>query len=44
MCLAGNYAEHILEGGGVFPGKDKMTPHFFMKPTTAAIGPGAGFP
>lgn len=41
MCLAGNYADHILEGGGVFPGKDKMTPHFFMKPTTAVIGPGA---
>lgn len=41
MCLAGNYADHILEGGGVFPGKDKMTPHFFMKPTTAVIGPDA---
>ena len=41
MCLAGNYADHILEGGGVFPGKDKMTPHFFMKPTTAIIGPDA---
>lgn len=39
MCLAGNYADHILEGGGVFPGKDKMTPHFFMKPATAIIGP-----
>ena len=41
MCLAGNYADHILEGGGVFPGKDKMTPHFFVKPTTAIIGPDA---
>ena len=41
MCLAGNYADHILEGGGVFPGKDRMTPHFFMKPTTAIIGPDA---
>lgn len=41
MCLAGNYADHILEGGGVFPGKDKMAPHFFMKPATAIIGPDA---
>lgn len=41
MCLAGNYADHIREGGAVFPGKDKMTPHFFMKPTTAIIGPNA---
>ena len=41
MCLAGNYADHILEGGGVFPGKNKMTPHFFVKPTTAIIGPDA---
>ena len=38
MCLAGNYTDHILEGGGVFPGKNKMTPHFFMKPATAIIG------
>ena len=41
MCLAGNYADHILEGGGVFPGKHKMAPHFFMKPATAIIGPDA---
>ncbi|MEX1020388.1 MAG: fumarylacetoacetate hydrolase family protein [Litorilinea sp.] len=38
LCLAGNYAEHIQEGGGVFVGKDKMIPRFFMKPTTTVIG------
>jgi 2-keto-4-pentenoate hydratase/2-oxohepta-3-ene-1,7-dioic acid hydratase in catechol pathway len=40
FLLAGNYADHILEGGGVFPGKEKMIPRFFMKPTTAIIGTG----
>lgn len=37
MCLAGNFADHILEGGGTFHGKEKMTPHFFMKPCTAVL-------
>ena len=40
LCLAGNFADHILEGGGTFPGKDKMIPRFFMKPCTAVIGTG----
>ena len=40
LCLAGNYAGHILEGGGDFPGKEKMIPRFFMKPCTAITGPG----
>ena len=41
LCLAGNYSEHILEGGGEFPGKEKMTPRVFMKPpTTTLIGSG----
>ncbi len=40
MCLAGNFADHILEGGGTFAGKEKMTPHFFMKPCSAVIGTG----
>ncbi|MBV7338240.1 fumarylacetoacetate hydrolase family protein [Chloroflexi bacterium TSY] len=40
LCLAGNYASHILEGGGNFPGKEKMIPRFFMKPCTAIIGTG----
>jgi 2-keto-4-pentenoate hydratase/2-oxohepta-3-ene-1,7-dioic acid hydratase in catechol pathway len=38
FCLAGNYAEHILEGGGTFHGKEKMIPRFFIKPHTVVIG------
>ena len=37
FCLAGNYAEHIQEGGGNYPGKEKMTPRFFMKPATTTV-------
>ncbi|MEZ4834902.1 MAG: fumarylacetoacetate hydrolase family protein [Caldilineaceae bacterium] len=37
FCLAGNYASHIQEGGGHFAGKDKMTPHFFIKPWTTVV-------
>lgn len=40
LCLAGNYAEHIQEGGGVFVGKDKMIPRFFMKPCNTVIATG----
>lgn len=40
LCLAGNYAEHIQEGGGVFVGKEKMIPRFFMKPCTTVIATG----
>lgn len=40
LCLAGNYASHILEGGGSFAGKEKMIPRFFMKPCTSVIGTG----
>lgn len=40
MCLAGNFADHILEGGGIYPGKEKMIPRFFIKPCTAVIGTG----
>ena len=38
LCLAGNYASHILEGGGAFTGKEKIIPRFFSKPCTAVIG------
>src|SRR5688572_23461420 len=31
LCLAGNYASHIQEGGGVYVGKEKMIPRFFSK-------------
>lgn len=40
LCLAGNYAAHIQEGGGVYVGKEKMIPRFFMKPCTAIIATG----
>ncbi|MFP4589064.1 MAG: fumarylacetoacetate hydrolase family protein [Candidatus Acetothermia bacterium] len=39
LCIAGNYADHIIEGGGSYPGKDKMVPRFFLKPSTSVIGP-----
>ena len=32
LLLAGNYAEHIREGGGEAPEKKTTTPRFFMKP------------
>jgi 2-keto-4-pentenoate hydratase/2-oxohepta-3-ene-1,7-dioic acid hydratase in catechol pathway len=41
LCLAGNYAEHIREGGGRAYDKSKVTPRVFMKPpTTTVIGHG----
>lgn len=41
LCLAGNYAEHIREGGGTAYDKSKITPRVFMKPpTTTVIGHG----
>ncbi len=38
LCLAGNYASHLLEGGGSFAGKEKMIPRFFSKPCTSVVG------
>lgn len=38
LCLAGNYAEHIREGGGVAPAKTNTTPQPFIKPITTLIG------
>ncbi len=37
-CLAGNYADHILEGGGSMS-VPKTTPDVFIKPVTAVCGP-----
>ncbi len=40
FCLAGNYQDHIEEGGGKMQAQDKETPRVFMKPpTTTVIGP-----
>ncbi|MFC1716682.1 fumarylacetoacetate hydrolase family protein [Candidatus Poribacteria bacterium] len=40
LCLAGNYAEHIREGGKEVAGKANMAPKVFMKPNTSVIGAG----
>ena len=42
FCLAGNYQDHLEEGGGKMVAADYETPYIFMKPpTTTVIGPGA---
>ncbi len=39
FCLAGNYQDHIEEGGGRITSQDRETPRVFMKPpTTTVIG------
>ena len=51
MCLAGNFASHIEEGGGSYIGKEKMIPRFFIKPSSSVtatkqpirIPPSTGF-
>ena len=37
LLLAGNYAEHIREGGGEAPEKQTTTPRFFMKPSGITV-------
>ena len=37
LCLAGNYAEHIREGGGTALQKEKTTPRVFMKPPSTTL-------
>ena len=40
FCLAGNYQDHIEEGGGRIAAQDRETPRVFMKPpATTVIGP-----
>ncbi|MCI0642509.1 MAG: fumarylacetoacetate hydrolase family protein [Gemmataceae bacterium] len=42
ILLAGNYAAHIVEGGGQAVERDQTFPYFFWKPpTTALTDPGA---
>ncbi len=41
ICLAGNYQEHIREGGGQEVEKSRSTPHLFLKPRTCLAAPGA---
>lgn len=45
LLLAGNYADHIKEGGGVAVEREKTFPYVFMKPASTTINhPGAGIP
>lgn len=37
LLLAGNYAEHIMEGGRRLAEADKATPRVFMKPPTTTV-------
>jgi 2-keto-4-pentenoate hydratase/2-oxohepta-3-ene-1,7-dioic acid hydratase in catechol pathway len=37
FALAGNYAEHIMEGGRRLEQQDKETPRVFMKPPTSTV-------
>ncbi len=40
ICAAGNYQEHLREGGAASVDKARTTPRLFLKPATAVIGPG----
>ncbi|MBI2194361.1 MAG: fumarylacetoacetate hydrolase family protein [Planctomycetes bacterium] len=37
LALAGNYAEHIMEGGGRLERQDKETPRVFMMPPSTTL-------
>lgn len=37
LCLAGNYAEHVREGGGEAPEKRTTTPRVFSKPPSTSV-------
>src|SRR6516162_7051580 len=37
LLLAGNYAEHIREGGGVAAERQDTFPYFFWKPPTTTL-------
>ncbi|MGI6209835.1 MAG: fumarylacetoacetate hydrolase family protein [Anaerolineae bacterium] len=39
LCLAGNYEEHVREGGGKPADKESTFPFFFMKPPTTTVRP-----
>jgi len=40
LALAGNYQEHIVEGGGTAVDKSHVVPMLFMKPSTTLAGQG----
>jgi len=37
LLLAGNYADHVKEGGGDAPERETTTPRVFMKPPTTTV-------
>lgn len=39
LALAGNYQEHIVEGGGSAVDKTRVVPMLFIKPSTSVAGP-----
>ena len=41
LALAGNYQDHIIEGGGKPADKQRIVPKLFLKPSSAIIGPDA---
>src|SRR5919202_894749 len=41
LALAGNYQDHITEGGGTPVDKRRIVPKLFLKPSSAIIGPDA---
>lgn len=41
LALAGNFVDHIVEGGGRPRPKEGAIPHVFLKPASAVIGPSA---
>ena len=38
ICLAGNFADHIREGGDEPPEKSQQTPRYFWKPNSVLVG------
>ncbi len=38
ICLAGNFADHIREGGDEPPEKAQQTPRYFWKPNSVLVG------
>ncbi len=43
LCVATNYQEHIVEGGGDRVDPTRVSPKLFMKPPTSVIGDGATY-
>ena len=41
LALAGNYQDHITEGGGKPVDKTRVVPKLFLKPSSAIVGPEA---